>query len=172
MKSYKEKLPALKAFMFDVDGVLTDGRVYLMQDEIVRALHSKDGYALQYASKMGYKTFIITGGSSQEVKQRLLNLGVTEVHLSCHHKLSTYEDILKRHQLSDEQVLYMGDDIPDIPVLQRVGVSTCPQDAAIDVKNVVDYHSPYDGGKTCVRDVIEQTLRVQGNWMSDKAFEW
>jgi 3-deoxy-D-manno-octulosonate 8-phosphate phosphatase (KDO 8-P phosphatase) len=172
MKSYKEKLPKIKAFMFDVDGVLTDGKVYLMEDDFVRALHSKDGYALQYAIKMDYKIFIITGGSSSEVQKRLLNLGVTEVHLSCHRKLTQYEDILRRHQLTDEEVLYMGDDIPDIPVLKKVGVSTCPQDAAIDVKDVVDYHSPFDGGKACVRDVIEQTLRVQGKWLSAKAFEW
>jgi 3-deoxy-D-manno-octulosonate 8-phosphate phosphatase (KDO 8-P phosphatase) len=92
--------------------------------------------------------------------------------LRTHNKLNCYDDILIRHSIKDEQVLYMGDDIPDIPVLKRVGVSSCPQDAAIDIKSIVDYQSPFNGGQTCVRDVIEQTLRVQGKWMSDLAFEW
>jgi 3-deoxy-D-manno-octulosonate 8-phosphate phosphatase (KDO 8-P phosphatase) len=172
MRSYKEKLNAIKVFMFDVDGVLTDGLVYLMNDEIVRALNAKDGYALQYASKMDYKIFIVTGGHSTEVKERLLGLGVTEVHLATHHKLSKYQELQTKYGFKSEEVLYMGDDIPDLPILNLVGVSTCPQDAVTDIKSVVDYQSPIDGGKGCVRDVIEQTLRVQGNWMSDKAFEW
>jgi 3-deoxy-D-manno-octulosonate 8-phosphate phosphatase (KDO 8-P phosphatase) len=172
MISYKEKLKNIKVFMFDVDGVLTDGLVYLMKDEVVRALNAKDGYALQYASKMEYKIFIITGGHSTEVKERLLGLGVTEVHLATHHKLSKYHELKEKYGFTDEQVLYMGDDIPDIPILNLVGLSTCPQDASIDIKAIVNYQSPINGGKGCVRDVIEQTLRVQGNWMSDKAFEW
>ncbi|MEN9302264.1 MAG: hypothetical protein RL264_693 [Bacteroidota bacterium] len=172
MISYKEKLNPIKAFIFDVDGVLTDGKVYLLKDELVRALNSKDGYAIQYAAKMGYKLFAITGGNSQEVKERLLGLGMTEVHCGIGHKLSCYQSIKERFELSDESVLYMGDDLPDIPVLNLVGVATCPQDAVTDVKAIVDYQSPRDGGKACVRDVIEQTLRVQGKWMSDLAFEW
>jgi len=172
MKSYKEKLKDIKVFMFDVDGVLTDGLVYLMKDELVRSLNAKDGYALQYASKMDYKIFIITGGHSTEVKERLLGLGVTEVHLGTSYKLSKYQELQEKYGFYNEQVLYMGDDVPDIPVMNLIGVSTCPQDAAIDIKSIVDYQSPLDGGKGCVRDVIEQTLRVQGNWMSNKAFEW
>ena len=172
MKSYKEKLNAIKVFMFDVDGVLTDGLVYLMKDEVVRALNAKDGYALQYASKMDYKIFIVTGGHSTEVKERLLGLGVTEVHLATHDKLSKYHELQAKYEFRKEEVLYMGDDIPDLPILNLVGVSSCPQDAVIDIKAVVDYQSPVNGGKGCVRDVIEQTLRVQGDWMSDKAFEW
>jgi 3-deoxy-D-manno-octulosonate 8-phosphate phosphatase (KDO 8-P phosphatase) len=172
MISYKLKLNQISTFIFDVDGVFTDGKVYLMKDDNFRAFNSKDGYAVQYASKMGYKIFIITGGHSIEVHDRLLGLGVTEVHLRTHNKLSCYDDILLRHSIKDEQVLYMGDDIPDIPVLKRVGVSSCPQDAVIDIKSFVDYQSPFNGGQTCVRDVIEQTLRVQGKWLSDLAFEW
>jgi 3-deoxy-D-manno-octulosonate 8-phosphate phosphatase (KDO 8-P phosphatase) len=172
MISYKEKLKEITTFIFDVDGVFTDGKVYLLKSDNFRAFNSKDGYALQYASKMGYKIFIITGGHSEEVYDRLLGLGATEVHLRTHNKLACYNDISERHKLSDKEILYMGDDIPDLPVLQRVGVSTCPQDAVIDIKSIVDYQSPYNGGQTCVRDVIEQTLRVQGKWMSDLAFEW
>ncbi len=172
MISYKEKLKKITCFIFDVDGVLTDGNVYLFKDEIVRAINSKDAYALQYGSKMGFRTFIISGGNSEEVKTRLLEFGVTEVHLSTHNKLACYEDIKKRFKLVDEEILYMGDDIPDIPVLKKVAVSSCPQDAAIDVKKIVTYQSPIDGGKGCVRELMEQTLRVQGKWLSEKAFEW
>ena len=172
MISYKEKLNTISTFIFDVDGVLTDGKVYLFKDEIVRAIHSKDAYAFQYAAKMGYNIFIISGGNSEEVRIRLMEFGFTEVHLSVHEKLRCYEDIKKRFKLKDAEILYMGDDIPDIPVLKKVGLSTCPQDAAIDVKMIVSYQSPYDGGKCCVRDIIEQTMRVQDKWLDEKAFQW
>jgi 3-deoxy-D-manno-octulosonate 8-phosphate phosphatase (KDO 8-P phosphatase) len=172
MTSYKQKLNRINTFIFDVDGVFTDGKVYLLKEDNFRAFNSKDGYAVQYAAKMGYKIFIITGGHSIEVKDRLLGLGVTEVHLRTHNKLSCYLDLISRHEIDENHVLYMGDDIPDIPVMRRVGVSSCPQDAVIDIKSMVDYQSPFNGGQTCVRDVIEQTLRVQGKWMSDLAFEW
>lgn len=158
--------------MFDVDGVLTNGEVLLINNDVIRTLHSKDGYALQYASKKGYKIFIVTGGNSTDVKVRLEGLGVTEVHLRSSDKLAVYEDILKRHHLKDEEILYMGDDIPDIPVMKRVGTSTCPQDAVSEVKQASHYQSPFDGGKACVRDVIEQVLKVQGNWLNDDAYKW
>jgi 3-deoxy-D-manno-octulosonate 8-phosphate phosphatase (KDO 8-P phosphatase) len=170
--SYKTKLNPIDTFIFDVDGVLTDGKVYFMENEIVRALNSKDGYALQYAAKMGYQIFIITGGYSEDLKKRLLELGIKEVHLRSGNKLKVYNGIKSKYQLNDEQVLYMGDDIPDIPVLKKAGVACCPQDACIDVKSNVDYQSPYDGGKACVRDVIEQTLRVQNKWLKDEAYHW
>lgn len=172
MISYKEKLKHIRVFMFDVDGVFTDGQVYLINDEIVRALNSKDGYAVQYAAKHDYLIFAVTGGHSQQVKDRLLGLGVTEVHLSTHRKLTKYHEIKEQYKFEDHEVLYMGDDIPDIPILNIAGVSACPQDAVVDVKAIVHYQSPKEGGKGCVRDVIEQTLRVQGKWMSDLAFEW
>lgn len=172
MQNYKIKLNKISTFIFDVDGVFTDGKVYLINDDVIRALNSKDGYAVQYATKLGFKIFIITGGNSQQVKDRLLNLGVNEVHLAVKRKLECYENILLRFQLLPEEVLYMGDDIPDIPVLKKVGVSTCPQDACSDVKMLVDYQSQRNGGFGCVRDVIEQTLRVQGKWLLEEAFEW
>ncbi len=172
MKSYKEKLPLITSFIFDIDGVLTNNEVLVFRDEMVRNLHSKDGYILQLAARKGYKIFIISGGNSDEVKQRLLASGVTEVHMKSSNKLQVYHDICERHGLKNEEMLYMGDDIPDIPVLKLVGVSCCPQDAASDVKALVDYQSPLDGGKGCVREIMEQVLRVQGNWMNDEDFYW
>jgi 3-deoxy-D-manno-octulosonate 8-phosphate phosphatase (KDO 8-P phosphatase) len=172
MISYKEKLPNITTFIFDVDGVLTNGDVLLIGGEIVRILNSRDGYALQHANKKGYRILIITGGSSEEVKTRLLDLGATEVHLKSKNKLSVYKVLQKKYGFSDEEVLYMGDDIPDYPVLETVGVSTCPQDAAVEIKEICDYQSPYNGGRHCVRDVIEQTLRVQGKWFDEDGFEW
>jgi 3-deoxy-D-manno-octulosonate 8-phosphate phosphatase (KDO 8-P phosphatase) len=172
MTSYKEKLNPVTTLIFDVDGVLTDGSVIMYQDEVVRTLNSRDGYALQYAATMGYRILIITGGNSPAVESRLLRLGVTEVCMQAKNKLDVYSSLKEKYGFEDLEVLYMGDDIPDYQVLQQVGISTCPQDAAIEIKEMCDYQSPFSGGKHCVRDVIEQTLRVQGKWFSDKAFEW
>jgi 3-deoxy-D-manno-octulosonate 8-phosphate phosphatase (KDO 8-P phosphatase) len=172
MKSYKEKLNSITTFIFDVDGVFTDGGVFLYNDDVIRTFNSKDGYVIQYAAKLGYNLFAITGGHSKDVEQRLLGLGMKEVHLRSTRKIDVYEDIKRRHQLKDDEILYMGDDIPDYKVLEQAGVSTCPQDAVADIKQLVDYQSPLDGGKGCVRDVVEQTLRVQNKWMLPEAFEW
>lgn len=172
MTSYKQLMNSITTFIFDVDGVLTNGDVLLLNDDVIRILNSRDSYAIQYAVKMGYNVFIITGGNSKDVHDRLLGLGIQEVHLSAHNKLSVYKDILKRHGLTDAEVLYMGDDIPDFPVMKEVALPTCPQDAAIEIKQISKYQSPFNGGRHCVRDVIEQTLRVQGKWFQEKAFEW
>lgn len=172
MISYKERLNHITTFMFDVDGVLTDGSILLINNDVIRSMDAKDGYALQYASKMGYKIFIVTGGKSDDVKDRLEGLGVTEVHLSSHTKIVVYNDIKERHQLKDEEIAYMGDDIPDFPVMKTVGLAACPQDAVPEIKAIAHYQSPKNGGKNCVRDIIEQTLRVQGKWFTEKAFEW
>jgi len=172
MTNYKQKLNAITVFIFDVDGVLTTGDVYLIQDQMVRVFNSRDGYAIQYASKMGFKIFVITGGSNIAVHDRLIELGVTEVHLRASNKVEVYKDIQSRFGFSHEQVLYMGDDIPDYRVMQLVGVATCPQDAAVEIKALADYQSPYLGGKHCVRDVIEQTMRVQGRWFTEDAHQW
>lgn len=172
MISYKEKLAKITTFIFDVDGVLTTGEVILTDGKVIRTMHSKDGYALQYAIKMGFQILIITGGNSVDVKERLLGLGVNEVFLSSHTKTVTYEKCKEKYGFTDEQVLYMGDDIPDFHVMQQVGVATCPQDAAIEIKNISDYQSPIFGGKGCVRDVIEQTMRVQDKWFTQESFVW
>lgn len=172
MKSYKEKLPQITTFIFDVDGVLTTGEVILTDGKVIRTMHSKDGYAIQYAVKMGYRILIITGGNSVDVKDRLIGLGIGEVFLSSHDKVSVYKQCKAKYGFSDDEVLYMGDDIPDYKVMQMVGVSACPQDSAIEIKSMCDYQSPILGGKGCVRDVIEQTLRSQDNWFTDRAFAW
>lgn len=172
MISYKERLPHITTFIFDVDGVLTSGEVILMDGKVIRTLNSKDGYAMQYAIKMGYRILIITGGNSVDVKERLLGLGVQEVFLSSHEKTSVYKQCKVKYGFEDEQALYMGDDIPDYRVMSMVGVSTCPQDAAVEIKKISHYQSPVFGGKGCVRDVIEQTLRVQGKWFTEEAFVW
>lgn len=171
--SYKLRLPNITTFIFDVDGVLTDGSVILdSTGEMVRTMHTKDGYALQHAVKKGYNIVIITGGHSTMVKRRLEGLGIQEVFLSTHEKLPVMDKYLANNNISNSEVLYMGDDIPDLPCLKAVGISTCPNDAAIEIRDSVDYISHIDGGKGCVRDVLEQTMRVQNKWLDKDAYSW
>lgn len=158
--------------MFDVDGVLTNGDVLLTNNDFCRTFNSKDAYAIQYACKLGYKIFIITGGSSLEVKNRLLDLDVTEVFLKSSNKKAIYDAIKIEHNIQDSEVLYMGDDIPDYAVMCEVALAACPQDACQEIKSISHYHSPILGGKGCVRDVIEQTLKVQGNWFKEGSLVW
>lgn len=172
MISYKERLNAINTFIFDVDGVLSDGKIYPIGDELVRSLNSKDGYAIQYAVKKGYRVFIITGGNSVAIKNTLLTVGVTEVCLGSSNKLEVYERLKKDYHFSDQQVAYMGDDIPDYIVMQHVGLAACPQDAVPEIKHIAHYQSPKMGGEACVRDLIEQTLRVQNTWFHEEAFHW
>ncbi len=170
--NYKEGLNKITTFIFDVDGVITNGDILLYNDEVIRTLNSRDGYALQYANKMGYRILIITGGSSEEVKKRLLSVGAKEVILNSRNKVDDYKLLQSKYNFKDEEVMYMGDDIPDYQVMKMVGVSACPQDASVEIKRISNYQSPYNGGRHCVRDIIEQTLRNQGKWFSDQAFEW
>ena len=171
--SYKKKLSQITTFIFDVDGVLTDGSVILESSgEMVRTMHTKDGYALQHAVKKGYHIVIISGGSSVMVKKRLEGLGIEHIYLGKDHKLPVLNEHLQKHNISINQVLYMGDDIPDLPCLKVVGVSSCPNDASVEVREVCDYISHINGGKGCVRDVLEQTMRIQNKWMDDDAFSW
>ena len=170
--SYKEKLKNISTFIFDVDGVLTNGEVLVDGDRLLRSLNSKDGYAFQYASKMGYSIFAITGGNAADVKEKLIHLGFKYVFLKSSNKLQVYTDLKETFQIQDDEVLYMGDDIPDIQVMKAVHVSTCPQDAVSEVKSIASYQSPYLGGTGCARDVIEQTLKVQGKWLNDGAYTW
>jgi 3-deoxy-D-manno-octulosonate 8-phosphate phosphatase (KDO 8-P phosphatase) len=171
--SYKKKLSQITTFIFDVDGVLTDGSVILESSgEMVRTMHTKDGYALQHAVKKGYHIVIISGGSSVMVKKRLEGLGIEHIYLGKDHKLPVLNEHLQKHNISINQVLYMGDDIPDLPCLKVVGVSSCPKDASVEVREVCDYISHINGGKGCVRDVLEQTMRIQNKWMDDDAYTW
>lgn len=172
MESYKEKLSKITTILLDIDGVLTNGEVFVFKNEFVRALNTKDAYAIQYAKRMGFTLLIITGGESHDLKKALEDIGISEVYLRSSNKLTIYESAKKKYNFTDEQALYMGDDIPDYPVLKVVGVATCPQDAAIEIKQISHYQSPIKGGLGCVRDVIEQTLRVQGKWFQEEAFHW
>ena len=167
-KSYKEYLKHITTFIFDVDGVLTDGRVIIdSHGELLRTMNVKDGYALKTALLQGYNMCIISGGTNIGVKDRLAALGITDVFLGAHHKIEQFNSYIKKHQIKPENVLYMGDDIPDIPVMNQVGLPTCPQNAVAEVREASSYISFKNGGDGCVRDVIEQVLKVQGKWMRD-----
>jgi 3-deoxy-D-manno-octulosonate 8-phosphate phosphatase (KDO 8-P phosphatase) len=170
--NYKIKLKTIDCFIFDVDGVLTNGSVLINGTDYQRSIHVKDSYAIQYAAKLGYKIFLITGGESEFIRKTYIKLGVTDVRLESSNKKEVFEQLVKAFGVTAERSLYMGDDIPDIPLMKIIGTTTAPQDASIDVKALVDYISPLNGGMGCVRDVIEQTLRVQGKWLGDGAYTW
>ena len=173
MINYKEKLGEIKAFVFDFDGVMTDGSVWTFGDgETVRCGNIKDGFAIQYAVKKGYTIAVISGATSKSIDNRMEMLGVTQVYTGCGDKIKTYEQFLQQNNLTDNQVLYMGDDLPDYPLLRRAGVATCPADAAVEVKEIADYISIHPGGRGCVRDVIEQVLRLHGQWFHQDAVVW
>lgn len=173
MENFKTLLTNVKAFVFDVDGVLTDGSVTLMPDgEQVRIMNIKDGYALQLAIKKGYKIAIISGGRSEMVRKRLNGLGITDVYLGISDKTDAFKEFLEIYELNASNILYMGDDIPDHEVMKRVGVPTCPKDAAPEIRNISLYVSDKNGGKGAVRDVIEQVMKVQGCWFDADGFVW
>ena len=162
---FLNKLKHIKAFVLDVDGVLTDATIHVTESgEQLRRFNVRDGYTLQLAVKKGYLICAISGGKSESVTLRLNGLGITDVHLGITKKLEVYEEFLKQHQLKPENVIYMGDDIPDLPVMRVAGVRTCPSDAVDEVKEISDYISSRKGGEGCVRDIIEKVLKVQDNW--------
>ncbi len=166
--SYKEILNQITTLIFDVDGVLTDGTVTIFPDgEMVRKMNIKDGYALKTAVDNGYNVCIISGGTNKSVRDRLEGLGIKDIYLGAHHKINQLHEYLENKQLKLENVLYMGDDIPDYPVMELVALPTCPQDAAPEIKNVAKYISHKNGGKGAVRDIIEQVMKVQGKWSSN-----
>ncbi|MFC2098844.1 KdsC family phosphatase [Bacteroidota bacterium] len=173
MSNFKEELRKVKAFVFDVDGVLSNAKIYLHPgNEMMRSANIKDGYAIQYAVRKGYPICIITGGNSSTVEERFRNLGVTDIYLSSRNKMENLEDFLSRYDFGPENILYMGDDLPDYLVMKAVGFPTCPSDAVEEIKSISTYISDKTGGEGCVRDVIEQVLRLQGKWMDDNAFSW
>ena len=163
--NYKALLPKITTFIFDVDGVLTNGKVLVTTEgEMYREMDTKDGYALKCALTQGFKVCIISGGTNEGVRNRLRALGVYDIYLGAHHKAEPFQDLLDSYNLSPEEILYMGDDVPDIEVMEQVAVAACPQDAVSDVKAISNYISHKKGGEGCVRDIVEQTLRVQGKW--------
>lgn len=165
-KSYKEYLKHITTFIFDVDGVLTDGNILVNTDgEMFRTMNIKDGFGLKTAVDQGYRVCVISGGSNEGVRIRLQNLGIKDIFLGAHQKTQILEEYLKTHNLKAENVLYMGDDLPDYEIMQEVGLPTCPQDAVPEIKAISKYISHKKGGKGCVREVIEQVMKVQGKWM-------
>jgi 3-deoxy-D-manno-octulosonate 8-phosphate phosphatase (KDO 8-P phosphatase) len=166
MSNFKEDLSKVKAFVFDVDGVFTDGKVYLFSAaEFVRAMNIKDGFAVRYAIDQGYPIGIISGGNAETVAERFRKLGVTDIYMNSSDKKDHLEDFYYKYDLDPDSILYMGDDIPDFEVMKMCGIPTCPSDAAIEIKSLSKYISNFRGGEGCVRDVIEQVLRLQGKWI-------
>lgn len=164
-KNFKELLQNVKAFAFDVDGVFTDGTIIIHPSgELIRTSNTRDGYAVHIAVEHGFPVAIITGGKSESVRDRFLGLGVTDIYLGANNKIESLENFRIKYGLEYDEILYMGDDLPDYELMQTVGIPTCPSDAAPEIKNLSVYISNYPGGKGCVRDVIEQVLRLKGKW--------
>lgn len=167
-------LKKIKAIIFDVDGVLSAETITLHPNgEPMRTVNIKDGYAIQLAVKQGLRIVILTGGKTESVRMRYKNLGVEDIYMACAVKIKVYEEFLANYGYTDEEIMYMGDDIPDYEVMKRVGCPVCPKDACSDIKELSVYISDRIGGHGCGRDVIEQVLRAQGKWLeSEKAFGW
>ena len=167
-------LGKIKAIVFDVDGVLSQDTIPLHPGgEPMRTANIKDGYAIQLAVKMGLRIAIMTGGDTQSVVKRYSHLGVADIYMKCAVKITTYREFTAKYSLADDEVMYMGDDIPDYEGMQRCGCPCAPADAAPEIRALARYVSQYAGGQGCVRDVVEQVLRAQGLWMSDRhAFGW
>lgn len=173
MTNYRERLKNITTFIFDYDGVLTDGSVIMLPDgDGVRRSNVKDGYALNFAVKNGYRVVIISGGKSLSMQKRMDALKITDVFLGVTYKLDVFEDYCDVNELTPDEIVYMGDDIPDYQVMQRVGIACCPADADHEIQRISHYISKHKGGSGCVRDIIEQVMRAQGKWMNESAFKW
>ncbi len=163
-----ERFAAITTFIFDIDGVLTDGTILVFPgNSFVRRMSIKDGYALQLAIKKRYKIAVISGAHAPAVQERLNGLGIQDVYQKIEHKKDQVNSYMIEHGLSKKEVLFMGDDIPDIEAMQWVGLASCPADAVTEVKTIADYISPWGGGQGCVRDVIEKVLKINGHWDAD-----
>ena len=155
----------ITTFVLDVDGVLTDGSLLVLEDgQMVRRMNIKDGYALQLAIKKGYRVLVISGAKSDAVINRLNRLGIMDVFMGAEDKTAVLNQYIRQHQLQKDQILFMGDDMPDLAVMQLVGLPCCPADAVQEIREISTYTSPYTGGKGCVRDVIEKVLKLNGDW--------
>jgi len=173
MANFKEDLSRVKAFVFDIDGVLSMQTINLNSFGVPnRTVNLRDGYALQLAVKKGYHIGIISGSSSREYQKRLKNLGINDICLKSRNKVNDFNTFLKKHNLNKSDVIFMGDDIPDFEVMKEAGIPVCPSDADSEIKQVSSYISDKKGGEGCVRDIIEQVLRLHNNWMNPDAFTW
>ncbi|MBL7768187.1 MAG: HAD hydrolase family protein [Flavipsychrobacter sp.] len=163
-----EHFRKITTIVLDVDGVLTDGTLWLMENgQMVRRMNIKDGYALQLAVRKGYRVVIISGGQSEAVRERLQKLGIQEVYLKVENKAALLEDYRIRHHLEWQEILFMGDDIPDFSVMQLAGLAAAPADAAPEILQIAAYISQQKGGEGCVRDVLEKIMKLKGDWQID-----
>lgn len=173
MNGWEKRLGNVTTFIFDYDGVMTDGTVYMDSNgDPLRTSNVKDGYALQLASKLGYHVAVISGAVVTNITKRLNSLGVQDVFTGIPDKVVKLKAYMEQYGLQPEQIVYMGDDIPDLPVMRSVGVAACPADAAPEIRQICHFVSERPGGRGCVRDIIEQTLKVQGKWMTAEAYSW
>jgi 3-deoxy-D-manno-octulosonate 8-phosphate phosphatase (KDO 8-P phosphatase) len=173
MANFKEDLVNVKAFVFDIDGVLSLQTINLNSFGVPnRTINLRDGYAVQLAVKKGYHIGVISGSNSKEYQKRLKSLGVTDIYLNSSTKLNHFNAFLKKYNLNKAEVLFMGDDIPDFEVMKEAGVAVCPSDADSEIKHVAAYISDKRGGEGCVRDVIEQVLRLHNHWLDSNSFTW
>ena len=171
--NYKAKLEEIELFVFDYDGVFTDGIVLLMDNGTnVRRANTRDGFAVQWAIKQGLKIAVLTGGKENAVEKRMKFLGVEEIHMGCSDKLKSLVTLCARLGVDLDKVLYMGDDMPDYPAMENVGLPVCPKDAANDILEISKYVSPFEGGKGCVRDILEQVMKLKGLWSTENAYKW
>lgn len=165
MGNFKEEIAKIKAFAFDCDGVLTDGNVMMTEKgELMRTFNAKDGYAMVKALKAGFPVAVISGGRGEVMEKRFRTLGLTDIYLGCLYKIESLDDFRYKYGIERSEILYIGDDMPDIEVMQSVGLAVAPSDAVLEVKAVAHHVSEYGGGKGCVRDMIEQVLKAQGHW--------
>ena len=173
MSNFKEKLADVKAFVFDIDGVLSLQTISLNSFGVPnRTVNFRDGYALQLAVKKGYRVAVISGSNSKEYLRRLKLLGITDIWINSKTKLDHFHVFMKKYGFSESQVIYMGDDIPDYEIMRQPVISVCPYDADSEIKQLSCYISDKKGGEGCVRDVIEQVLRLHNKWMDPEAFAW
>jgi 3-deoxy-D-manno-octulosonate 8-phosphate phosphatase (KDO 8-P phosphatase) len=173
MTNFKEELRGVKAFVFDIDGVLSTQTITLsLWGQPLRTVNLRDGYAIQLAVKKGYHVGVISGANSKEYIKRLKTLGVSDIFLNSRTKKESMKELAARWNVDLKSVLYMGDDIPDYEVMKMVGLPACPADADSEIKQIAVYISDKKGGEGCVRDVIEQALRLHKNWMDHEAFSW
>lgn len=170
MASIKAQFSRLKAVVLDVDGVLTDGSIVVTaQGEENRIMNTKDGFALNHAAKVGFPVWVISGGKSPGVAARLHRLGLKEVHLGIDNKLEVLQTLLVQNNISANEVLYMGDDLPDYHCMKTVGIAACPADSAPEIKAMAHYIVPVDGGKGCVRHLLREVLLAKDLWFVSDA---
>jgi len=169
----REKLNSIKAFAFDVDGIFSTNKVLLASNgELLRTMHVQDGFILNYAIKKGYPVAIISGGKSDAVRIRFETLGVKHIYMQSHNKVADFNEFIAQYNLIYSDVLYMGDDMPDLDLLRKVGFAACPADAAPEIKEVCHYVTLRNGGDGCVREVMEQVLKIQDKWMDPSLMHW